>query len=346
MQKILFTVCVLIVFASCEKPPSQEKITLPTVQEGGIFILNEGSFNNGNATLSFVDFKQNTLTDDVFYTANNRHLGDVLQSITVRNGTAYLVINNSKKIELIDVNTFQSKGTIAGFNSPRYITFLNDQKAYVSDLYDNNIAVVDLGSKTITQKIYCPGATEQMLIFNNKLYVCNTLQKSVYIIDVNTDKMIDSISVSYGSNSIVLDKNNKIWVLCSGNQQKNLNAGLYRINPANDSIELAIKTILPTGIFGATKLCMNGNKDRLFWLNTDVNEMNISDTTLSSNPFISASKNNFYGLGIDPINGDVYVSDALDYVQKSTIFHYRFDASYVGFFKGGIITSGFYFYYK
>jgi YVTN family beta-propeller protein len=185
-----------------------------------------------------------------------------------------------------------------------------------------------------------------MLFFNNKLYVCNTLQNAVYIIDVNTDKMIDSISVSYGSNSIVLDKNNKIWVLCSGNQQKNLNAGLYRINPMNDSVEFAIKNIIPTGIFGASKLCMNGNKDKLFWLNTDVNTINISDTALPSSPFISAFKNNFYGLGIDPINGDVYVSDALDYVQKSTIFHYRSDASLVGPFKGGIITSGFYFYYK
>jgi YVTN family beta-propeller protein len=341
---ILFYSCV--VFVSCEKSPIVNDIgPLPPAKQGGIFILNEGGFNNGNASLTFYDFQKKALTDDVFFTVNSRHLGDVLQSITLYNGKAFLVLNNSKKIEIIDASTFLSKGTITGFNSPRYMLILNSLKAYVSDLYDNNIAVVDLTSNIIIKKIPCAGATEQMLCTNNKVYVTNTLQKSVYIIDPITDQLTDSISLSYGPNSIVLDTNNKVWVLCSGNQSKNINAGLYRINPMNDSVEFAIHAIAPTGIFGASKLCIDGTKKKLFWLNNDVQSFNISDTILSSTPFIRAFKNNFYGLGVDPTTNEIYVSDAIDFSQKSIVNIYSSNGSTTATFKSGINTNGFYFYY-
>lgn len=345
-QKIFIFFYCCIVFTACEKPPSANDsgpILLP--QKGGIFILNEGGFNNGNASLTFYDFQKKTLAEDVFFSANSRHLGDVLQSITIYNGNAYLVLNNSKKIEIIDASTFLSKGTITGFNSPRYMLILNSLKAYVSDLYDNNVCVVDLVSNSIIKKIHCSGATEQMLYTNNKVYVTNTLQKSLYIIDPTTDQLTDSIQLSYGPNSIVLDTNNKVWVLCSGNQSKNLNAGLYRINTLNDSVELAIHSIAPAGIFGASKLSIDGTKKNLYWLNNDVQTLSIYDTIISSPPFIRAFKNNFYGLGIDPTSNEIYVSDAMDFAQKSTVNIYSSNGGMTATFKSGINTNGFYFYY-
>jgi len=347
IRKLLFVSTIIFVFISCEKPPAANDIgPLPSAQQGGIFILNEGGFNNGNASLTFFDFQKQTMTDDVFFNANNRHIGDVLQSMTIYNGLAYLVVNNSKKIEIIDATTFLSKGTINGFNSPRYILLINSTKAYVSDLYDNHIAVVDLPSKSIIKKIPCAGATEQMVFINNKIYVTNTLQKSIYIIDPTTDLLMDSIKLSYGPNSIVQDSSNKIWVLCSGSKTNNIAAGLYRINPNNDSVEFALNGINPTGIFGATKLCVDGTKSQLFWLNTDVQSMNINDTVLLSTPFIRAFKNNFYGLGVDPRTQEVYLSDAIDFAQRSNVYIYNSQGGNTGVFKSGINTNGFYFYYK
>jgi len=347
IRKLFYLVIVSLIFISCEKPPLPADIAkLPPVQQGGIFILNEGGFNNGNASLTFYDFQNKSLSADVFNQANSRPLGDVLQSMTINNGTGYLVVNNSKKIEVIDATTFLSKGTITGFNSPRYMLMINESKAYVSDLYENNIWVVDVNSKYITGKISCVGATEQMLLVNNKVYVTNTLQKSIYIIDPSTDKLTDSIQLSYGSNSIVLDANNKIWVLCSGSQTKQVNAGLYRINPLNDSVELSIKNIYPSGIFGAQKLCISESKNKLFWLNNDIQSLNIQDTNFSATPFIQSIKNNYYGLGIDPKTGEIYVSDAIDFAQRSVVYIYTPTGALSAFFKAGINTNGVCFYYK
>lgn len=343
---LLFLVFVTSII-SCEKPPlPNSSDILPPAQQGGIFILNEGGFNNGNASVNFYDFQNRTMNEDVFFTANNRHLGDVLQSMTINKGTAYLVLNNSKKIELIDATTFLSLGTINGFNSPRYMLLINDAKAYVTDMYDNSIAVVDLTQKTITKKISCAGSTEQLLMVNNKVYVTNTSQKSIYVYDPTTDLLIDSIQLSYGPNSIVLDKNNKIWVLCSGNQSKQINAGLFRINPIVDTVEFSLRSIYPEGIFGASKLCINGSGDKLYWLNNHVQSQNITDTAYVATPFIYSLKNNYYGINVDPKTNEIYLSDAIDFAQKSNVYIYSPAGAMSAFFKAGINTNGFYFNYK
>jgi len=41
--------------------------------------------------------------------------------MNIINGKAYLVVNNSSKIEIINPKTFKSIGTITGLRSPRYI---------------------------------------------------------------------------------------------------------------------------------------------------------------------------------------------------------------------------------
>jgi len=338
---------ILLIFISCEKPPgSLQSIVIPANQQGGVFILNEGGFNNGNASLSFYDYSSKTLTDDVFSLSNKRNLGDVLQSMIIYNGSAFLVVNNSKKIEIIDPITFLSKGTITGFNSPRYMVVLNSSKAYVSDLYESAVSVVDLNSNSVSKKINCPAGTEQMLFVNDKVYVSNVNQNCVYVIDGSSDVVMDSIHLSFGSNSLVLDQNNKIWVLCSGDQTHSKFGGIYRINPANDSIEFSINNIYPAGIFGAFKLCINGTKDRLYWLNSDIQSMSIYDTLISQIPFVKSVSNTFYGIGVDSLAGEIYVSDAMNFAQKSNVIRYNTSGNILGVFKSGINTNGFYFYFR
>jgi hypothetical protein len=346
MRHILYSIAALLLFTACEKPPAREDIQLPPAQEGGIFMLNEGTYNSGNSSITFYDFKEKTLTDDVFKTANNRPLGDVLQSLTIHNGKAYVVVNNSKKIEVINTTTFVSEGIISGFNSPRYIAFVDNNKAYVSDLYDNAIAVVDINSKTITGKIPCGGATEEMILLNGKAYVCNTKRNYLYVVNSVTDLLEDSIELSYGSNSIVQDKNNMLWVLCSGDPDHSINAGIYKVNPLTNDVEFSINNMPPTGIFGATRLVINGSKNMLYWLNTDVFSLDINATALPAQPFVKSNNNKFYGLGADPVSGDVYMSDAIDFVQRSNTYRYNSAGTYKGVFKTGISTNSFYFYYK
>ena len=46
-------------------------------------------------------------------------------------------------IYAIDINTFKEVGRITGFTSPRYIHFLSDEKAYVTQIWDPRIYIVN-----------------------------------------------------------------------------------------------------------------------------------------------------------------------------------------------------------
>lgn len=89
---------------------------------------------------------------DVFKQANNKVLGDVLQSMSIINDKLYLVVNNSGKVEVLDKRNFISISTIAGLRSPRYIEAVSSNKAYISDLYDKAITVIDLSNNSVLKK--------------------------------------------------------------------------------------------------------------------------------------------------------------------------------------------------
>ena len=116
----------------------------------GLFITNEGNFQYGNATLSYYDPETKQIENEVFYRANAMKLGDVAQSMVIRNGIGWIVVNNSHVIFAIDIHTFKEVGRITNFTSPRYIHFISDEKAYVTQIWDNRIFIVNPKKYQIT----------------------------------------------------------------------------------------------------------------------------------------------------------------------------------------------------
>ena len=49
----------------------------------------------------------------------------------------------------------------------------------------------------------------------------------------------------------------------------------------------------------------------------------------------------FYGLTINPVNGEIYVSDAVDYVQSGTVLRYSQDGELLDTFNVGINPGSF-----
>ena len=143
----------------------------------GLFITNEGNFQYGNATLSYYDPATKKVENEVFYRANAMKLGDVAQSMTIHNDLGWIVVNNSHVVFAIDLRTFKEVGRITNLTSPRYIHFVSDEKAYVTQLWDNRIFIVNPRRYEITGYIECPGmtpgsgSTEQMVQYGQYVYV-------------------------------------------------------------------------------------------------------------------------------------------------------------------------------
>lgn len=342
MKKLILPLFTLLLLSSCDdKKNNTDDFPIPPKAEGVVFIANEGNYQFGNATLSIIDQNTNTVTENVFETVNKRKLGDVLQSVTVHKDLVYLIMNNSQKIEVINPANYTAVATINGFTSPRYMVAKNE-KAYVSEYYANAVRVIDLPSKKISKTITIPGWSEEMEWVGDELFVCNANRDKIYVINTTMDEIKDSISVGMEPVSISADAVGKLWVLCKGNKTKSINPALIKIDIATKVVELNLKA----GNYedGASKLRMSADKKQFFWISGSVFSMSVFDNQIPIVPFVLNNGNAFYGLGVDPYKNEVYVSDAIDYVQKSTVLRFSINGSPKGQFKAGINTGNFAFY--
>lgn len=337
----------LVVFAACEQPPTVKPEYPNIVQSNGaLYILNEGNFQSSNASIDYISFSDQSVHNNAFETKNGRPLGDVLQSVSRWGTKGYLVVNNSAKIEVVNFKDLSSIATITGFKSPRYMCIQNENKAYVSEYYGGGVKIVDLTNNTISATIDVAGNCEEMVLLNNKLYVTSTNKRYVYVVNTISDLVMDSIAVAYAPNSLRLDKNNMLWVLCAGNpaQGKFENGALCQINPQTDSLVKQF-TITPQSEHGSIKLRSNAAGTVFYWINRDVYSHAIDATSIKQLPFVVSTGGSFWALNYDSLANEVFVGNALDFNQRSVISRYDLDGNMKGTFKGGIITTDFYFWY-
>lgn len=333
----------LLAFYSCKSDKPAPLKLVPYHPGNGVFITNEGNFGWGNASVCYYyNLSDSTVADNIFTEANKRPLGDVCQSMEIFNDRGYLVVNNSSKIEVINPYDFTSIATINNLASPRYFLGINSSKAYVTDYKSNAISVVDLNTNTKVKEIPCRGWTERLMLVDGKAFVTNMRSSYIYLVNTDEDRIEDSILVGYASNSICLDKNGKLWVLCGGDRDKQKLAGLYKISLPDRKVEQFLP--FPSATDSPGHLAINNSKEVLYYLNNGVYNIKIIETSLPEVPLISGNTFLFYGLGISPNNGDIFVSDAIDYQQKGIVYRYNSSGKLLSSFHAGIIPGGFYFY--
>lgn len=90
IQRICLFLFCLPVFGSCMKWDYGEMEDF-SVSASGLFITNEGNFQYSNATLSYYDPATCEVENEVFYRANGFKLGDVAQSMVIRDGIGWIV---------------------------------------------------------------------------------------------------------------------------------------------------------------------------------------------------------------------------------------------------------------
>ena len=297
----------------------------------GLFITNEGNFMYGNASLSYYDPEKKQVENEIFFRANGFKLGDVAQSMVIRDGIGWIVVNNSGVIYAIDIYTFKEVGRIEGFTSPRYIHFLNDEKAYVTQIWDPRIYIVNPRTYEITGYIqtdmdFETGSTEQMVQYDKYVFTnCWSYQNRILVIDTETDTVCDEITVGIQPTSLVMDKYNKIWTL-------------YCIDAATRKVEKQFKFK-----FGdwPSEVQLNGTRDTLYFINKAIWRLPVTATNFPVKPFVPYQNTLYYGLTVNPFNSEVYVADAIDYVQDGVILRYSPEGELLDEFYVGIIPGAF-----
>jgi YVTN family beta-propeller protein len=336
MKKLAIIILFLTLIVSCNKNEDKPNGTFLTGE--GVFIINEGNFMSGNGSLSYYSYDSSKIYNDLFSDINGRPLGDVPNSIEIYGDLAYIVVNNSGKIEVIKKSTLESVKTISGLISPRNIGFVNSSKAYVTSMYSDSLVIINLNDNSISGYLNLRRSSESIVVSGDKVFVANWVGgNEVMVINDVTDEVTDSIEVGIEPESMVIDHNNLLWVLSNGGWTRENFAELDGINTVTNSIEKHI--VFPDRQASPTCLRIDGSGDNLYYLESGVRRFSITASELPAEPFIPQTGHYFYKLGINPSNNDVFVTDAVDYVQNGYLLCYSNEGALISSQMADIIPG-------
>lgn len=334
-----------VVLASCQPDAVVERVEQ---YDNGFFVSCEGNFMAGNGSISFVA-EDGTVENGVFQAVNALPLGDVVQSMTIIDTLAYIAINGSAKVEVVDAGTMESIASITELSSPRFITQVSEEKAYITD-WSGEVAVLDLLGNTITTKITVGIGPEALVVSGNYVFVTNKggwgLDSTVSVIDIATDAVVETIVVGEKPAYIQVDVNGDVWVLSEGNTVYNSDWTEVTSETAGRLTKINANSLIVESVFNfdsgehPMSLVINETKDVLYYKKgawgTSVFAHSIYDMELADKPFIAKS---FYSLGAH--EGMVYGTDAMDFSQAGWVFQYTAAGILVDSLQVGIIPGGF-----
>lgn len=342
---------------SCRKPTSQncnngiysllenenfEQTSKAKDYTNSIFILNEGGFTYGNASVSAYNPNTNEIVNNVFSTVNNLALGDIAQSIVRKGELLYITVNNSQKIEVVNRETFERKKTIAGLSSPRYLLFQEDEKAMITDLYERKINVIDLEAACEIGSIETKAWTEEIFETQNGIWAIerNGIGEAKFAnliqIDATNLSVLSRFNIPIEPNSIIVDEASNFWILSSGLESDNEFPQLIKFNTATKSIENSFS--FPDFNKIAQNLAYSNNT-LFFNKGNDIFEMQTNASSLPSSMNFTTNTQNIYNISIHPLTNEFYICDAVDYVSNGKLLRYDSGGNLLNEVTVGVIPS-------
>lgn len=348
----ILALSITFLLSSCTKEEAPKDIPLGSYDNGAL-ILNQGGFGSSNASISYLSRDFNIFQNDIFNLVNpTETLGDVAQDLAFNGQFAYIVINNSNKIEIVNRYTLKRIGAITtGLNNPRYIAFFNGN-AYVTNwgnggsTSDDFVAVINLLTNTVTATIPVVEGPEKIVAENNNLYVAHAggygYGNSISVINPLSNTVSASIPVGDVPNSM-MESNGILVVSCGGkpvHAPTQTGGKIVKINLLNNAV-------ISTLTFGLTSHPQNLTIDNniiYYTLDASIYTTTLAATTLPTTPLFSVPPQGVYGIySFEVENNTIYVGDALDYSANGKIYTYSLSGTLLKDYTVGVIPAGFYF---
>ena len=335
------------------------KETIPVAQPEdkgellGFYLLNEGNMGSNKSTLDYFDFATGEYHRNIYASVNPhvpKELGDVGNDLQIYGSRLYAVINCSNKIEVMCKFTARRIGQI---NIPncRYIRF-HEGYAYVTsyagpvELNPNYtqlgyVAKVDTATLQVVARCLVGFQPDELEIVDfplegglrgAKIYVANSggymfpnYESTVSVIDIETFTETKRIEVARNLHRVRADKRGNLWVTSRGDYYTQPSK-LYKVDTATDTLKDSLD-------IAVSHFWLDG--DSLYIYGVEWSYITMSNTTtygivdvakkeiVSRNFITDGTEKNIripYGIMVNPISKDIYVTDARNYVSPGTLY--------------------------
>ncbi len=351
---LLLTLLVAAAAHSCR----EDELVVPTEYEiigdenpgseiRGLYLVNEGNMGSNKCTIDYYDYYTGLYSRN-FYSEKNpnviKELGDVGNDIGIYGSKLYVVVNCSHKVEVMDAHTGIRIGQVDIPNC-RYVRFYRG-KAYVSSyvgpvLIDPNapkgaVYEVDTLSLAVTRKVSVGYQPEEMEIVDDYMYVANSggyrapnYDNTVSVIQMVDFKQVQQIPVDINLHRVKKDQYKQLWVSSRGDYQTRPSR-LYVLSKKPGYNQMEVSDMIPVA---CSNMAVHG--DSLYYYATEWNNYTASNTisygiidirthkVVSTNFITDGTEREItipYGIAVHPETGDIFVTDAKNYVSSGTLY--------------------------
>jgi hypothetical protein len=333
----------LAVLPACISDPAGVQLEVPVPSARGVYVLNEGNFGRGNSTLTYYDLDTRQVIPDVFEVVNGRALGDVGNSIALHHELVYLVINNSDRIEVVHPATHASVRTISVGSgmSPRQLAFIDDSLALCTNLYNASVSIIHLVRGEVIGRIPVGPNPEGIAVAEGRAFVANSglgSGSSMTVIDLSSRTPILTRPVGDNPAGVTVTPSGMVYVVCSG---------LFGdFSDPDDDTPARIAVIDPTTLSTVDSITIGGHAYQIAIHPSGLGYVVTTDSVVTVDTRVHRRVGTFlqgqyYSAAVESVSGDVYLSDAKDFLQPGTVYVYAAEGYLRTSFEAGVIPGSF-----
>lgn len=353
LKLTFYAILALATFVSCTNDDAPIVETPLGAYQNGTLIVNEGNFGQDNSSISYLSEDMATFQVNAFTAVNpSLTLGSVAQSISFNEDKAYVVINVSNKIEVLNRYTLQHIATIStGLANPRFVEFANG-KGYVtnwgdgSSSTDDYVAVLNLNTNAVATTIPVVEGPERIVQSNGKLYVAHKggygLGNSISVINSSSNTVETTFSVGDVPGSLEIS-NGFLYVLSEGKPSWTNDETIGKLHKINLSDTSQVTTL--DFALGNHPQNLDLDSGNIYYTNSNsVYKIAETNFVLPTTALFNTTEENvsgFYGFAVK--NSKVFIADANDFISAGEIFIYNETGSVLNSRTVGICPNGFYF---
>jgi hypothetical protein len=342
--------CIALFLYSCEEDNETPQTPIDLGYTKGVFISCEGNWSSINGSISYFSPDPSYILNDIFGVINGTSTGDVVQSFAFAGSKGVIVANNSAKVKFVNLIDFKQTGEIYS-SYPRYFLAIDSTKGYLTDgSLDGKVYTINLQTYEKTDSVSVGKGPEHMGLYSGNLYVANSggwgLDSTISVINTTTgNKEYDFYAYAHNPTDLVIVESNKCFIICNGytdyvDDSKSTPAKLIVTSITGETMTKSY-TLPTTSMYSPYRMASSPAKDYIYYSNSSgifrIDAKNLPDNT-PTEPFITLES--IYGLGVNPVNGDIYCLISTSFTTNGIAKVYGSDGAFKFEFNVGISPNG------